>query len=171
MPEIAFNVNCTPAPQGSMKAFVVAGRARITSDNKNTMPYRHIVARVAAMEMSRLDLPMPLIAAHQPVRIVVTWTLEKPPSAPKRRLWPAYKPDGDKLLRSTLDALKGILWADDDQVCDFHCVKRYGSPSGVWIYAESIEDELQSSAPGGAREKGQRLVGSFLERNTRGAKD
>lgn len=34
-------------------------------------------------------------------------------SAPE---WHAQKPDCDKLLRGTLDALKGVLWNDDCQV-------------------------------------------------------
>ena len=38
-----FTVYCHPEPQGSSKAFVVAGKARITSDNKNLKPYRQTI--------------------------------------------------------------------------------------------------------------------------------
>jgi hypothetical protein len=55
-----------------------------------------------------------------PVSIEVTFTLRKPASAPKRRTtWPQRKPDLDKLLRSTFDALGDAgVWVDDSQVVE-----------------------------------------------------
>lgn len=44
------------------------------------------------------------------------------PSAPA---WPATKPDVDKLERAVLDALTGVLWADDSQVVMLSADKVY----------------------------------------------
>lgn len=44
------------------------------------------------------------------------------PSAPA---WPATKPDVDKLERAVLDALTGVLWADDSQVVVLSADKVY----------------------------------------------
>lgn len=43
-------------------------------------------------------------------------------SAPR---WPTVKPDTTKLIRSTEDALTGIVWTDDAQVCDQSARKEY----------------------------------------------
>ena len=54
------------------------------------------------------------------------------------------KPDGDKLLRCTLDALTGIAYVDDAQVADMRAVKRWaaeGEQGGAWITVEPIGAE------------------------------
>ena len=58
-------------------------------------------------------------------------------------------PDVDKLERAVLDALTGIAWADDRQVCDAHAIKRYvtedletGADITIWpmTQAETLFD-------------------------------
>ena len=45
--------------------------------------------------------------------------------APKRVTEVTTKPDVDKLARAALDALTGVLWADDSQVVSLHAQKEY----------------------------------------------
>lgn len=61
--------------------------------------------------------------------------------APKRlaRLRPTVKPDLDKLLRSTLDALTGIAWRDDAQIVSAEVVKEYAGKAGPGADIEVIE--------------------------------
>jgi len=49
-----------------------------------------------------------------PVYIGITFTLPRPKSAPKRRIYPDGKPDLDKLCRSTWDALAQAGAIEDD---------------------------------------------------------
>lgn len=42
---------------------------------------------------------------------------------PMPRLLHTKKPDSDNLAKSVLDALKGLLWLDDAQVCSLRIVK------------------------------------------------
>src|SRR5437867_2655341 len=50
------------------------------------------------------------------------------PSAPD---YPTTKPDRGKTLRAVEDALTGVVWRDDAQVCDGPVRKRYGEPARV----------------------------------------
>lgn len=49
-------------------------------------------------------------------------------------------PDRTKLMRSTEDALTGIIWKDDSQVCSGNAQKIYGEKPGVEILIQEIAD-------------------------------
>ena len=52
--------------------------------------------------------------------------------------WHISMPDRTKLLRSTEDALKGIIWKDDSQVCAGETKKIYSERTGVLIEIEPL---------------------------------
>jgi len=117
-----------PQPQGSAKAFVVNGRARITSDNPKVKPWRADVASNVADAMLAAGWDEPKAG---PIQVTAIFTMPKPASAPKRlRSWPTKRPDLDKLLRGLLDALTASgVWFDDAQVVNVAARKRYaGDP-------------------------------------------
>jgi Holliday junction resolvase RusA-like endonuclease len=51
------------------------------------------------------------------------------------------KPDRTKLLRSTEDALTGVLWRDDAAVCDGRLQKIYGEHPGATITVTKLNEE------------------------------
>jgi crossover junction endodeoxyribonuclease RusA len=130
--EVSFTVYGKPEPQGSIRAFMVGGKPRLTSDNAKLKPWRQQVALSAIAE------GMQKIGKHEPVRLFVDFYLERPTSAPKSRICPAVKPDLDKLLRAVKDALKGIAWEDDVQVVCVQATKQYGSPARTEITVRAI---------------------------------
>jgi len=139
---IEFTVYCTPEPQGSNRAWVVPGkdggkpRAVVTSANKKLKPYRQELTRAAMAEMARLRLDTfdPPAGKHVPVKLELTFYVERPKSVSKKnRLFPSVAPDLDKYTRSTCDSMKGVLWVDDGQVVDCHSRKLYGTPERVEV--------------------------------------
>lgn len=62
-----------------------------------------------------------------PLILSLTFYLERPPSRPKKHLYPDKKPDNKNLLAATEDALHGIVFHQDAQVCDTHIYKRYAA--------------------------------------------
>lgn len=57
-----------------------------------------------------------------PVSLTLTYMLPRPKKLcwkkrPMPRLWHDIKPDKDNLEKSLMDALKGLAWRDDAQVC------------------------------------------------------
>jgi len=134
---LSFFVAGLPITQGSMKAFVIAGRARVTANNGSKLQaWRHAIATEARRVYSG-----PLIEG--PVIVRVWFGLLKPASAPKkRRTWPigARSGDVDKLGRSLLDALTGVIWCDDAQVIRLEVEKDWGVPGArIEIHYEGAE--------------------------------
>lgn len=101
-----------PAPQGSKNTRVGKdGRAHLYEQSAKTlMPWRENVSDAAAKVMDGRDpLDGPLFAN-------ITFFMKRP-AKPKFKDYPAVKPDGDKMVRGVLDALKmGGAIKDDARV-------------------------------------------------------
>lgn len=139
-----------PGPQGS-KAFKGTfkgkdGRthAKLVESSAKVKPWREAVKWAAREAMDRAGLTAPLDGA---LRVRMVFTLPKPKSAPKTRVtFPARKPDGSKLQRSTEDALTDAgVWTDDARVVEWIGAKRYPgegdgalSAPGVLITVEAM---------------------------------
>ena len=118
--KIAFTAHGAPEPQGSARAFVRGGRAVVTSDNPDLHGWRQVVAWAAQQHR-------PAEVIRGPVRVRLRFYLTRPASvSERRRPRPIVKPDLDKLTRAVLDALTGIVWADDSQVVEVEASKNYG---------------------------------------------
>lgn len=139
---IAFTVLGRPEPQGSSKGFIYCGkdgkqRVAITSDNPQMKNWRQNVGWCALDAISRAA-NRGRIAREAPVRLTVSFFLQRPVSVPKRRIAPTVKPDVDKLVRAVSDALTGIVWEDDAQIVEIVAQKSYGLPERTEIVVEAL---------------------------------
>lgn len=149
MNEVTFFVAGIPIPQGSMKAFnnPSGGRPIVTSDNKGLAGWRSRIAKEAQRHCSEVF--------ECPVAVVITFKLPRPVSLPKYRIWPSGKPDIDKLLRASFDAMTGIVFRDDALVVDVMVRKVYaseGEQTGARVQVTRLENdrrqlELKPVAP------------------------
>lgn len=123
---IAFDVLGMPAPKGSARAILIRGKARLLASGSTANQRAQAAWVKAVQEATRAALGErtdPLYPTGVPLEITFVFRLPRPkahygakglkPSAP---LWHMQYPDADKLLRTTLDALTGLLYADDAQV-------------------------------------------------------
>jgi len=101
----------TPAPQGSKRH---VGNGRMIESSAKVKPWREAVKQAALFEWSF----RPIEPLAGPLNVTIAFTLPKPASAPKNKTtYPAKRPDLDKLIRSTFDALGDAgVWKDDAQV-------------------------------------------------------
>ena len=111
-----------PAPQGS-KSFkgMRGGHAILVESSKKVKPWRDSVAWAAVESGEKYA---------GPVAVSIDFYLPRPTSTPKRVTVPAKKPDIDKLIRSTLDALvtAGVI-EDDARVVTISAAKLFvGTP-------------------------------------------
>ena len=151
---LRIRVHGTPAPQGSKRAFVNrhTGKASVVEMSKRVTPWREAVK---AASLTALGRPLGVWGEpHEPIAgpvvVYVTFLLARPKghygtgrnadvlrdSAPK---YPAVKPDLDKLIRSTLDALtEARVWTDDSQVVRVTAEKRYDPFPGAFIEVRAV---------------------------------
>ena len=116
---IAFKVEGKPIQQGSMRAF---NNRIVHNKTKELMAWRSEVAKAAhAAGCTPID---------GPISISMQFTYERGKTV--TRDTPTVPPDLDKQIRSILDALTGVAYADDSQVTHIIASKEYGAP-GVEI--------------------------------------
>jgi crossover junction endodeoxyribonuclease RusA len=123
-----------PIPEGSTTAYVRGGHANTTHANARVLrPWRaeiHAVIRAATPERT-IDIPT------GPVAVVLTFLMPRRTAEPKRSTPPhTRKPDLDKLIRAVMDAMTGVVYADDAQVIHVAADKRtaaIGEQPGVLI--------------------------------------
>ncbi len=133
---VSFEVLGRPQPQGSLKGFVVNGKVRLTCDNEHTIPYRQAVG-YAALRARNSDAIFE--GPHVAVSVQCDFYFRRPKGHKKAWTHPPTKPDIDKLCRAILDALTGILFADDGQVVGLKAVKHYGLPERTLISVEKVD--------------------------------
>lgn len=141
-----------PGPQGSKRH---VGNGVMVESSKKVKPWRE------AVKWAVREAGSPKFAG--PVCVLVIFSLPKPKSAPKRRVtMPDRKPDVDKLLRSTLDALTEMqVFEDDARVVDLRGLKEYAGDGyndaldspGARIWINEAESRVKRK-PATARREG-----------------
>lgn len=137
IPAVLLEVPGVPAPQGSKRAFIVAGRARTVEGGSGQAREKHHAWRyavtVAARERTEVVAP--------PVHVSVRFRLPRP-KAHRRASYVTVKPDLDKLVRATLDGLEaGGLIASDAHVALITAAKCYvveGETPGATISVATV---------------------------------
>jgi Holliday junction resolvase RusA-like endonuclease len=153
---IVLDVLGTPAPKGSSrpmlnrktgKAFTFKGGSPVTALKLDT--WDAAIRTAAINSIGQAGAP-PFVEVSLIVKIV--FRLKRPaghwgkgkhvgklaPKAPKR---PQGKPDIDKLARSTLDSLTGIVFDDDSRIVELVLSKTYATPGneGATITIAGLE--------------------------------
>lgn len=145
---ITFTAYVKPESQGSVRAFVIPAkgsskaRAILTSTNTKLKPFRAEVHRTALRAVAVIESAAPWAGKHVPVSLVIDFTFVKPPSVSKKRTHVVVTPDLDKLVRATMDALTGVIYADDAQVVEISTRKQYGPVEQVHVSARVVTEGL-----------------------------
>lgn len=127
---LRFEVPGIPVAKGRARVTTIGGHARAYTPAK-TVAYESTVALMARQAMGASS-PM---AGPLAVSIIATWPI--PASWSKKRreseVFKASRPDLDNIAKAIGDGCNGIVWADDSQIVDLRCVKRYGQIPGVVV--------------------------------------
>jgi crossover junction endodeoxyribonuclease RusA len=125
---LEFQVIGVAQSMGSKRAFTPKGWRRpiITDSNRNLKSWQSLVADGASRAIQQQAAWAIL---DGPVRLTLAFYLPRPKSLAKRQVAHIKAPDCSKLIRSTEDALSGIVYRDDAQVVEIVAGKFYAGPS------------------------------------------
>lgn len=124
----AFFIPGHPRPKGSWTPVHTKKGLKFRPASNNTADWcRHIKREIEKKWTHEL-------IAEGPIRLELLFLLPRPKTVVRQ--FPTVRGTGDldKLERAVYDAMTGIVYKDDAQVCDAHPRKEYtdGEP-GVWI--------------------------------------
>lgn len=149
--QVGFHVYGTPKPQGSKRH--VGNGILVESAGEALKTWRedvkHAALRVRA-EHGELTGPLMLFVHFYLARPKSHWRTGKNAHLLSDRApdYPAGRPDLDKLLRSTCDAITSAgLYGDDAQVVAFHAWKSYareGLPPGAHLVLQAPDHDERS---------------------------
>ena len=135
-----------PVAQPRVKATAFAGadgkvRARVYTPQGKVGPWRERVAVLALQGRQAGKF------TEGPVRLSLRFVFPRPQrlvwkKRPMPAEWMTSKPDVDNLAKSVLDAVTGVLFKDDAQLCALTVEKLVAAgeqPVGAWIHLETIE--------------------------------
>lgn len=128
-PAITITAIGLPAPQGSKRH---VGKGVMVESSKKVKPWRQDVKHAALDITTARDWTI----LDGPLAVAMTFTFDRPKghyrtgrnahllrdAAPVR---PAGMPDLSKLVRSTEDALTGVVWKDDARVVEYVRLGKY----------------------------------------------
>ncbi len=119
---------------------VMVGDFPILKTPKRTRAYQDVIKQLAGIAMRRRP-PM-----TGPLRMTVTASLRRPKTVLDRALpWKRGRDAGDvdNYSKTAQDALNGIAFIDDSQICELSVCKVYGKPS-LTIRIECIAEPVEA---------------------------
>lgn len=140
---ISFFVAGKAAPGGSKSGFYnkKLGRVMMTPASKKTKPWMNTVTAVAGEHYrgKLIDCPVCLTMEFRMLRPKGHYCKSGLSKKGRETPYPTVKPDLTKLIRSTEDALTGVIWRDDTCVCKQQTSKVYvDRDPGVFIEVKPL---------------------------------
>ena len=117
---------------------MAAPRPRVTRNGTYNDPkYTNYKKAIALIAKSKFKV------SDKPIGMYVDFYFEQPKSWSKKKkeetLWHTSKPDIDNLQKGVKDALNGIAYIDDSQVCYVIARKQYSFRVGIMIEIKELK--------------------------------
>lgn len=138
---LKFTVPGEPCAQGRPRFTTIGGYVR-AYDPAKSKNYKSFVKLVALQEMEKQAWKY----TELPIKVTIAAYLECPKSKSKRfreaalagKEFPCKKPDVDNLFKTITDALSGVAYKDDKQICLGVVTKFYAAEPRVDVKIELL---------------------------------
>ena len=118
--EICFSVACLPVAQPRQRHRITFGKGEAFAQNYTpaSSPVNAFKAQLRLAAQQHFTGP----PWEGPIMLGIMFIMPRPKSMmhkkkPMPKLWHTSKPDLDNLTKAVKDALTGLIWRDDSQVC------------------------------------------------------
>lgn len=111
-----------------------------------TAAYEAVVgwtAREAMAGHPPMNVPL-WLSMHAYMPVPGSWSKKRTAQALDGLLWPS-RPDLDNVFKVLMDALNGVVWADDKQIVEAELIKSYSDRPRLEVTVEPKEFQLQDS--------------------------
>ena len=136
--QLFFNFEIEPVPQLRPRTSTLGGYVRVY-DPPKVANFKRILRSLAVNQYTRPPLIGPLsvsLTFYRPVQKSISKTERE--RRLSNRSKPVVKPDTDNYIKSTLDALNGILWHDDSQIVKITAEKRYSDHPKITVSVKPV---------------------------------
>jgi Holliday junction resolvase RusA-like endonuclease len=149
---LGFDVPGVPIPKGRPRvgSFMTARGTRITRTRtpERTAAFEQQVALLARARLRHLS------PVQGPVAVHIDCRFKRMVSAPDETGWHTLRPDADNVLKAVLDALVGVAFYDDSQVCFMSAAKHFlevgddERGEGVYVVIRPLRGIFPDGYPG-----------------------
>ena len=115
---------------------IAKGRPRFRIPKGRNYPLVYTDSKTAAYEIAvkmitKTQLPRGFKPFDGAIKVSISIEIARPKSV--TREYPTVKPDLDNYAKALLDALNGLVWLDDAQICSLEVTKSYNIDSLITI--------------------------------------
>lgn len=144
---MTFTLNIPGEPRGQGRPRFARTTSGVTTyTDSETKGYQNLIRTMANIARVRM--------IDGPVSIAIVAYFEIPKSASKSRqrdmrqgmFYPTKRPDADNISKAVLDALNGIAFKDDAQVCELTIRKRWADEPSVRVEIKALVETFAEVA-------------------------
>lgn len=136
---IAFTIPGEPIAQSRPRATTVNGHVRMY-DKKEMVDYKGFIKLMASQQCKTLMTGPLGLSIHAYRKMPKDFSKKKIALAISKYLYPSTKPDADNYAKSVMDALTGIVWADDGCVVELNVCKLYSDKPRLEIVVYEMKE-------------------------------
>ena len=141
-----------PTPKAAPRTSFGDGSVQTYNPDKTTQAMAFIKSTAISWANENGVTSFPIYEARLPILMTCSFFRSRPKSLPKSVKLPAVAPDLDNLTKM-MDALKGVIFADDGQIVGMMCEKEFVELGGMPRVEVSFQEALteDQKAPRGPK--------------------